>query len=81
MTQEPESQSEVAASRMKNVADQILSGRAHRMGKVLCPYCGHWNFLRTRTFCCNTLRDALIAVLSGERMLKTAEAAEREMNN
>lgn len=69
---------ELAAERLMRVHDQITRKNCTR---ILCPYCGFWSFKRGRSFCCDLLRHAVIAVLSGERALKTAEAAERAMQN
>lgn len=65
---------ELAAERLLNVQDQL--SRKH-CTRILCPYCGHWNFKSARTLCCDTLRKAVIAILSGRRALKVAEAQER----
>ena len=68
----------VAAANLEYVAAQVL---ALSCDKVFCPYCGGISFKRVRGFCCDTMRHAVIAILSGERALKTAEAAEKAMQN
>jgi len=72
---------QIAHERLMLVQDQLNGPQTQRFGKILCPYCGHWNFKRTRTLCCDTLRKAIIAILSGERALRIAEAQQRaELN-
>ena len=68
----------VAAANLEYVAAQVL---APRCDKIFCPYCSGISFKLPRTFCCDTMRRAVIAILSGQRALKTAEAAEKAMQN
>ena len=60
------------------VQDQIVSANCV---KIHCPYCGKWNWKRHRTMCCDALRKAIVAILSGRRALMIAHAAERAQQN
>jgi hypothetical protein len=76
----PKSETQIAEERMAAVERQI-----HRMCKegprpTLCPYCGHWNLPKT-SFCCETMRMAVVTVLAADRMIRNAQAAERAANN
>ena len=68
----------VAAANLEYVAAQVL---VPSCDKIFCPYCQGISFRSSRAICCDTMRHAVIAVLSGERALKTAEAAEKAMQN
>jgi uncharacterized OB-fold protein len=76
----PKPESVLAEENMASVERQIHKtvprGTRHN---ILCPYCGRWNFPH-RELCCDLLRQAVIAVLLGDRMMKTAEAGEKAMN-
>lgn len=69
---------QLAHDRLIRVQNQIF---AKHCLMILCPYCGKANFKRKRTFCCDTLRKAVIAILSGQRALAIAAAEERAANN
>jgi hypothetical protein len=64
--------------RMRLVEMQILSDNCE---KVVCPFCKEENLKAERRFCCDLLRKAVVAVLAGQRALKTAAAAEKAMQN
>ena len=68
----------VAAANLEYVAAQVLAPSCE---KIFCPYCQAISFRSSRAICCDTMRHAVIAILSGERALKTAEAAEKAMQN
>lgn len=73
---------ELAAERMGSVERQLHKFVPQGVQRnIICPYCGHMNFQRTRRMCCDLLRKAVVAVLLADRMLDTAEAAERASNN
>lgn len=76
-----QSEEVLAQRRLERVQDQITrklpTGVTRR---ILCPYCGSWNEPH-EMLCCDTLRKAVIAVVSGQRALRIAEAAERAANN
>lgn len=67
-----------ANGRLMMVRQQVLS---RDCVSLTCPYCLGKSHQTNRTFCCDELRHAVIAILSGERALKTAEAAEKAMQN
>lgn len=83
-TEHIKTEDELAHERLMSVQDQMFRKvpTGYRR-KILCPYCGHWNVRKPNEnlLCCNTLRKAIIAILSGRRALKMAEAAERAQNN
>jgi len=80
--QQETDESALAEERMASVERQlhkhVPKGIAHM---ILCPYCSTWNHPRTRKFCCDLLRKAIIAVLSADKLKHNAEIAERAMNN
>ena len=76
----PKPEEQLAEERMASVVRQIHEPlRAGSIRTILCPYCDRFNFPH-RELCCDLLRQAVIAVLLGDRMMKTAEAGERAMN-
>ena len=76
------SEEELAAQRIASVERQL-----HKIVpkgfpiRILCPYCGTWNSRKGGTFCCELLRRAVVTVLTCDRMLRDAQAAEKVMNN
>jgi hypothetical protein len=78
----PKSETQLAADRMAAVERQLHKYVPQGvMRRILCPYCGTWNSPKGRTFCCQTLRHAIVTVLVADRALKQAATAERSMNN
>ena len=77
----PKSETQLAEECMAAVERQVhkkLPAGATRA--ILCPYCGTWNFPH-RSFCCETLRYAIVTICVADRALKAAEATERAMVN
>lgn len=76
-----EAEAKIAYERLMLVQDQMLKKvPTGYKQKILCPYCGHWN-MKGKPFCCDTLRKAVIAILSGRRALAIAAAQERASVN
>jgi DNA-directed RNA polymerase subunit RPC12/RpoP len=77
------SEEQIAEDRLGSVLRQVRAAQSGKSSnpKILCPYCGHWNFMRGRRMCCHPLRHAIIAILVGDRAMKNAEIAERAANN
>jgi len=61
--------------KLKKVKEQIEA----RPTSLECPYCGGLN-AEGLPFCCDTLRHAVIAILTGKRMEKIQEAQSRYVN-
>ena len=78
----PKSEEELATERMAAVERQVhkIVPKGYPV-RILCPYCGTWNSPKGRTFCCQTLRHAIVTVLVADRALKQAAVAERGMQN
>ena len=77
----PKSEEQLAQERLESVVRQLNEPlRPDQKRVILCPYCDRFNFAH-RELCCDLLRQAILAVLIGERMMKTAEAGERAMQN
>ena len=78
----PKTDEELAVERMAAVERQLhkIVPKGYPI-RILCPYCGTWNSRKGRTFCCQTLRHAIVTVLVADRALKQAEAAEKAMQN
>jgi uncharacterized OB-fold protein len=77
----PKSETQIAEERMAAVERQVhkvLPAGSTRA--ILCPYCGSWNFPH-QSFCCETLRFAVVTICVADRALKTAQANERAMVN
>ena len=77
----PKSETQIAEKRMAAVERQVHRQRAPGSKlAILCPYCGSWNFPH-QSFCCETLRLAIVTICVADRALKTAQANERAMVN
>lgn len=82
LSEMPKSEDELAGERMLSVERQLHQHLPRGVQRnIVCPYCGRMNFQSNRRFCCDLLRRAVLAVLMADRMLKTAEAAERASVN
>lgn len=74
------SDTQTGAEKMASVHDQILGHHAPGCTiTILCPFCGVLN-LQGQLLCCHDLRKAVIAVLSGWRMMRLAEEASAHGN-
>lgn len=66
--------------KLKRVKDQIESVSPVGEKKVIdCPYCGLKNY-DGDGLCCDTLRRAVIAILSGKRMEQIQASRSRYVN-
>ena len=79
LTELPLSETQLAEKRMASVERQIHAKMPKGIIKrILCPYCGTWNVHeKGKLLCCDTLRQAVIAVLVADRALAAAEAGEK----
>ena len=83
LTELPLSETQLAEKRMASVERQINAKMPKGIIKrILCPYCGTWNVHeKGKLLCCDTLRQAVIAVLVADRALAAAEAGEKALQN
>jgi hypothetical protein len=69
------SETQSGAEKMASVEQQINAHVPKGVTRtLLCPFCG-WLNLQGQLLCCDDMRKAVIAVLSGKRMVRLAQEA------
>jgi hypothetical protein len=77
----PKSEEQLAEERMASVERQIHEKlKPGQTRCILCPYCDQFNFPH-RQFCCELLRDAVLAVLMVDRFDQIQKQHERQMDS